>query len=107
MKKNHEEKQKYINAKERANKIWWFYVHLAAYIVVVVLLSYNLYIVEGPYTNNIISLNLSVLVAWTVFIIIHGINVFKEKQIFKQRWEDKKTEKYLKENRKDETTFWE
>ena len=76
------EKQQLRKAKDKVRKVKIFYIHLAGYIIAVALLLYNLYIVVGPYKNNIISLNLSILVAWTVFIIIHGINVFKEKQIY-------------------------
>tara|TARA_R110002049_G_scaffold295640_1_gene483120 strand:- start:38 stop:355 length:318 start_codon:yes stop_codon:yes gene_type:complete len=101
------EEQQFENAKNRIRKIWWFYVHLAGYIVFSSLLIYNLYIVEGPYKNNIISLNLSILVGWTVIIIVHGLTVFKGNKIFKKRWEDKKTEEFLKEKNKEETTFWE
>ncbi|WP_179352586.1 2TM domain-containing protein [Winogradskyella vidalii] len=98
--------QQLKKAKETLRRIKLFYIHLAGYIVVIALLLYNLYIVAGPYKNNIISLNLSVIVVWTVFIIIHGLNVFKDKQIFKKSWKDKKTEQFLK-NKKEETTFWE
>lgn len=106
MTKELKEKQQLINAKDKVRKIKIFYIHLAGYIIVVALLLYNLYIVAGPYKNNIISLNLSVLFAWTIFIIIHGLNVFKQKQIFKKSWEDKKTEQFLKD-KEEETTFWE
>ena len=100
------EKQQLRKAKDKVRKVKIFYIHLAGYIITVALLLYNLYIVVGPYKNNIISLNLSILVAWTVFIIIHGINVFKEKQIFRKSWEDKKTKDFLN-NKEEETTFWE
>ncbi|MBF8149424.1 2TM domain-containing protein [Winogradskyella sp. F6397] len=101
-----EEKQQLIRAKNKVRRIKLFYIHLACYLIAVALLLYNLYIVAGPYKNNIISLNLSVIVAWTVFIIIHGLNVFKNKKLFKKSWEDRKTEEFLK-NKEKETTFWE
>lgn len=97
-----------IEAKKRAKKSMIFYVHLVGYIIFVSLILYNFYILEeGPYKNNIISLNLSILFAWTVFIIIHGINVFKGKQIFKKSWEDKKLEEFLSEDEEIETKMWE
>jgi len=99
-------KQQLRKAKDKVRKVKVFYIHLAGYVVVVALLLYNLYIVAGPYKNNIISLNLSVLVGWTVFIIIHGLNVFKEKRIFKKSWVDKKTTQFLKD-KEEEKTFWE
>lgn len=107
MKKEIDEKQHVIKAKKRVRGVFLFYVHLAGYIVLVALLLCNLYIVEGPYKNNIISLNLSVIVAWSVFISIHGLNIFKGKQIFKKSWEDRKTEGFLKAKEEEKTTFWE
>ncbi|NRD19685.1 2TM domain-containing protein [Winogradskyella eckloniae] len=102
-----QEKEIYRKAKEKVRRVKIFYLHLALYLVVVALLLYNLYIVSGPYKNNIISLNLSVLVAWTVFISLHGINVFKRKQIFNKNWEDEKIKGFLKEEKEEESTFWE
>jgi len=104
---NFNKEQYLIEAKKSAKRNMLFYVHLVGYFIVVALLSYNLYIVEGPYTNNIISLNLSVLVAWTVFIILHGLNIFKGRKIFKKSWEEKKIKKFLKEDEEVETKLWE
>jgi len=107
MKKNIDKKQYLIESKKSARRIMIFYIHLVGYIVFVALLLYNLYIVEDYYKNSIISLNLSIIVAWSVFIIVHGLNVFKGKQIFKKDWEDRKTEAFLKNKDEIETTFWE
>ena len=101
-------KEQYLlETKKRAKRNMIFYLHLVGYFIVVALLLYNLYIVVGPYKNNIISLNLSILFAWTVFIVIHGVNVFKGKQIFKKSWEDKKTQEFLNEDDEVETKLWE
>ena len=108
MKKNIDEQQLFIRAQKRVRRLWIFYIHLASYIISVALILYNFYIIEeGPYKNNIISLNLSILVAWSVFVIIHGLNIFKEKKIFKKSWEDRKTEEFLKETNEVKTIFWE
>ena len=108
MKKNIDKKQLFMKAQKSVKRLWIFYIHLAGYIISVALILYNFYIIEeGPYKNNIISLNLSILVAWSVFIIIHGLNVFKGRQIFKKSWEDRKTEEFLKKEKEVETTRWE
>ncbi len=107
MKIKKEDKELFIKAQIKVRRIRMFYLHFALYIIVVALLMYNFYIVAGPYKNNIISLNLSVLVAWTVFIIVHGLTVFKGKQIFNKSWEDKKIKKFLNEEEDVERTFWE
>ncbi len=103
---NNQEEYRLVQAKKSVRRLKLFYIHLAGYIVVVALLSYNLYIVQGEYKNNIISLNLSVLVAWTVFICIHGWRVFKERKVFNKGWKDKKIQAFL--NKEDiETKMWE
>ncbi|WP_197429324.1 2TM domain-containing protein [Winogradskyella endarachnes] len=106
MNQNEKNKWQYNNAKEKVRKLKLFYLHLIGYFIGSALLLYNLYIVAGPYKNNIISLNLSILFFWTVLIIIHGLIVFKHKHIFKKSWEDKKTEQFLKE-KEEKTTYWE
>ncbi|WP_400079840.1 2TM domain-containing protein [Winogradskyella sp. R77965] len=108
MKHNIDEQRLLVKAKRKVRRVQIFYLHLAFYIIVVALLLFNLYIIEeGPYKNNIIALNLSILVAWTVFIIIHGLNVFKEKRIFKKSWEDKKVQEFLEKENDVKTTTWE
>jgi hypothetical protein len=108
MKKSTIEKQRLINAQKNLRRLKIFYIHLAGYIVFVALILYNFYIIEdGPYKNSIISLNLSLLVAWSIFILIHGLNVFKGQKIFKKSWEDRKIKGYLKEKGEEKTTFWE
>ena len=99
--------QRLQEAKRNVRRLKIFYIHLVGYIVLVALLCYNLYIVEGPYKNNIISLNLSILVSWTVFILLHAWRVFKERKIFKKSWEDKKIASYLEKDEIEETKMWE
>lgn len=103
---NKEDKERLLRAKKRVRLLKLFYIHLAGYIVSMSLMVYNLYIVEGEYKYNIISLNLSVIIVWTVFLIIHGLVVFKEKSIFNKNWEDKKIREYT-EQEETETQLWE
>jgi len=100
------QEKRLIKAKRQVQRIKMFYLHLALYSIVVALISYNFYILEeGPYTDNITALNISVVVLWTAFLGIHAWRVFKGKLLFNQRWEDKKIENIL--NEKNKTTFWE
>ncbi len=76
-------------------------MHLVGYIIIVMLLSYNLYIVGGEYKNFIIWLDLIVLVLWTIFILVHAWRVFKGRRLFKKSWEERKMKEYMdKEERK-------
>ncbi|WP_369994450.1 2TM domain-containing protein [Winogradskyella sp.] len=106
MKLPEDKEQRILQAKKKLRRLKLFYIHLAGYIVLVALLSYNLYIVEGPYKDNIISLNLSIIVAWTVIIIIHGFKVFKDRTLFNKNWEDKKLRKFTQEE-ETEKKMWE
>lgn len=105
--KKENEQQLLEEPKKRVHLLKIFYIHVVFYIIVVILLVYNLFIVAGPYANNIIALNTVVLVLWTAFICIHAWRVFKGKLLFNKKWEDRKTEEFLDENEEVETTFWE
>lgn len=107
MELNKDEKERFLKAKDKVRKIKIFYLHLVLYVIVVALISYNFYILEGPYKDNITAVNMSTLVFWTVFIVIHGMGVFKGRFLFKKSWEDKKIEEILNKKNKEETTFWE
>lgn len=107
MESHNTEEQKLLKVKKHLRQVKLFYIHFAGYLVVLALLLYNLYIVEGEYKNNIISLNLSVLVLWTVAILWHALKVFKERKVFKKSWEDKKIASYLEKDDAEETKMWE
>tara|TARA_R110000868_G_scaffold374257_1_gene638651 strand:- start:3478 stop:3798 length:321 start_codon:yes stop_codon:yes gene_type:complete len=97
---NLEEKHKnYIKAKEKVRHLKIFYMHLVGYFIIVALLLYNLYIVEGEYENFFIWFNSIILIAWTIFIIVHGWNVFKGRILFKESWEDRKLKEYLERDK--------
>lgn len=100
------EKQRFLKAQKKLKQLKVFYIHLAGYLVSLALMLYNLYIVSGPYKNNIISLNLSIIVVWTVLVLLHAWRVFKEKKAFKKSWEDEKIKRFLEEEGQ-ETKMWE
>ena len=105
---NAEKKQRYESARKRLRNIQIFYIHLAGYLVLVAAILYNFYVIEeGPYKSTITALNLSVLVGWTVFIILHAWRVFREKKFFKKEWEERKIKEYLQDQEDLETTMWE
>ena len=106
MSTNTDNKEIYKRAKDRVRKIKVFYIHLAGYLVVVGLILWNFYVIEegNSYKDNIMALNFSTLAAWTVFILIHAIVVFKPKLFFRKSWERKKMKEFL-EN--ENTSRWE
>lgn len=104
---NKDQNKQYIKAKKKFERLKIFYLHLVLYLIVVALLSYNFYIMEGPYVSIITGLNVTVLVLWTVFISLHAWRVFKGRLIFRKSWEDRKIDEFINEKDKEETTFWE
>ncbi|MCK8479521.1 2TM domain-containing protein [Psychroserpens algicola] len=106
---NNDENKRFLEAKRKVQKIKIFYLHVMLYLIVIALISYNFYILEGPYTDVITGLNISVIVFWTIFIVIHAWSVYKGRFLFNKSWEDKKIEKILEEKNKDEveTKIWE
>lgn len=99
MEASKEKNESYYKAKEKVKQIQIFYLHLVGYIIIVILLSYNIYIAEGEYKNFFIWLDTTFLVLWTIFIIIHGWRVFKGR-FFKKSWEDRKIQEFIEKDKK-------
>lgn len=97
--------EKYIKAKKKVRSIKVFYIHLAGYFILVALLLYNIYILEGEYKDFFLWFNLTFLVSWTIFIVIHGWCVFRGRIFFKKSWEDKKIKEFLE--KEEEVEMWE
>lgn len=100
-------KERYFKAKKKLHNIKMFYIHLAGYIVVVALLLFNIYILEesNPYTEFFMWFNSIMIVAWTIFIILHGRWALKGKTFFNKNWEEKKLKEFLDNENKNKTTW--
>ena len=93
---NQEDFQKqYLEAKKKVYNVKVFYIHLVGYFVVVALLLYNLYVMEGPHKDFFFWFDIIILLGWTAFISIHGWHVFKGRILFKKEWEQRKIQEYL------------
>ena len=102
------EKDRYLRAQRILKRRRIFMIHFAGYIVGIALIALNFYVLEeGPYKGTITALNLSIVGVWTVFIIIHGIDVYRKRSLNKLSWEEKKTEELLKKTEDHETQLWE
>ncbi len=106
MKPNTQDDRRLQFAKAHVRRIRTFYWHLIFYCVAVALIALNFYVLEGPYTSIITGLNITVLVLWTAAISIHAWRIYKGRILFRKSWEDKKTKKFMEEE-KVETTIWE
>ncbi|MEC3908298.1 2TM domain-containing protein [Tamlana sp. 2201CG12-4] len=102
MKTQEELDKSYIRAKEKVRHIKVFYVHLVGYIIVVLLLLYNLYIIDenNEYADFFTWFNSIIILAWTVFIFLHGRFALKGKQFFKKTWEERKLKAYMDKQEK-------
>jgi hypothetical protein len=108
METDHEKKQHYLRAKKKVRNIQLFYIHLAAYLLVVTFILINLYTIESEELKRTVTgVNVSSLILWAVFIALHGRRVFKGKILFKKSWEERKIHEILEENEEEETTLWE
>lgn len=95
MKTPNEKFESYLKAKAKVKQLKIFYIHLVGYIIVVMLLCYNLYIIEEvPSKNVILWLIYTTLITWSIFIITHARCVFKWR-LFKKSWEERKLKEYL------------
>ena len=108
MQPKQDEKELFLKAQKRVKQIKIFYWHLALYLIVMALILLNFYVMEeGPYVKPITGLNVSIIVLWSIAIIVNAIVVFRRKPIFNKDWEEKKIEEYLKDKHQEEQTFWE
>ncbi|SHH40316.1 2TM domain-containing protein [Winogradskyella jejuensis] len=101
MSNKEQEELYYIEAKKRVSQLKWFYIHLAAYLVVVTFVIWNLLIIEDtPYTDAILAINYSTVVIWGFFVVLNAIKVFKGRSLFNKKWEEKKIKEFMGENHK-------
>ena len=105
MKTPQEKKESLVRAKEKVRHLKIFYYHLVGYIILVLLLLYNLYIIDdnNTYADFFTWFNTIIILSWTIFIAIHAWNVFKGRLFFKKSWEEKKLKEYLEK----EDSTWE
>lgn len=102
MRTTHNDELRRDAAMKNLRRLKLFYIHLVGYIILVSLILYNLYSVQGEYKDNIIALNIITLVLWTLFISLHAWRVYKGRILFSKSWEEKKTDIYLNLNKRTE-----
>lgn len=100
-----EEDERQIKAKKMASQLKLFFLHLVAYLFLVILMLHNNYIMEdNAYANAINFVNIVVFIIWSVFIVIHGWRIYKARTVFKQQ-EDLKTTAVLEEDNEEDVTI--
>lgn len=92
-----EQKESLLRAKQKVKNLKLFYIHLVGYLILVLMLLYNLYIIDenNTYADFFTWFNTIMILSWTVFIALHAWNVFKGRLFFKKNWEERKLKEYL------------
>lgn len=100
---------KYQRARKRVTKVRRFYNHLAAYLIVNIVLI----LMQDKMTFILLSkrvfgspeilesINWDVFgtpIVWGIFLILHGIKVFGNFSLFGRNWEEKKIRQFLEED---------
>lgn len=97
--------EKYIKAKKKVRNLKVFYIHLVGYLILVALLLYNIYILEGEHKDFFLWFDLTVLVSWTIFIVFHAWSVYRGRIFFKKSWEERKIKEFI--DKEEEVEMWE
>lgn len=98
--------EKLKRAKKRVGQLKGFYVHLAVYIAVNLLIAGSMVIRSGWGTDPIhIWAILSTPVFWGIGLGFHALNVFGINGIFGRRWEERQIRKFMEEDRKKAEKF--
>lgn len=105
--KNKQPLSSYERAQKKVKDIKGFYVHLAVYvIVIIVVLSTrgkfmsidNTVFQNADYLNWIDWNVFGTPIIWGVFLVFHALNVFGKNPFFSKSWEERKIKKYMNES---------
>ena len=100
---NYNEDQSYLLAKKRVDELKKYYMHLAIYIVVnVIIFSFKVYddlqdgsTLQEAFTNY---LNYITLFFWGIGLLSHTFKTFGLHLFLGANWEQKKVDQYMKKN---------
>lgn len=93
-------------AKKRVEQIKGFYVHLAVYIVVNLVIVGSVLIQRGWQSDTMhIWATLSTPVFWGIGLAFHALHIFGINGILGRRWEEKQIRKYMEEDRREAEKF--
>ncbi len=102
--KNKETLTSYERARKRVDDIKGFYGHLAAYLIVnlVVLLARGRFMsIDNTIFQNSDYLNwidwnvFGTPIIWGIFLVVHGISVFGKNPFLGKAWEERQIKKYM------------
>ncbi|MGV3696567.1 2TM domain-containing protein [Flavobacterium sp.] len=84
-------------ARYRVNKMKRFYTHLFIYIIGIAIYVAKTYF-GAPFNFwPIQHINCFVMMVWTFFLIVQGLNLFVRENVFTAKWEQRKIQQYMNE----------
>ena len=102
MEKEFTKEQKYILARKRVEKISKFYKHLATYIIINIFLI--VIFIAGDMNDGdtfkealLDYHNYKICLYWGIAIVFQALNIYGLTLFMNKDWEEKKIEKYMKE----------
>ena len=100
------EKEKLKRAKKRVDQIKGFYVHLAVYIVVNLIIVGS-FMIRNGFGGEPVDFwgAFSTPVFWGIGLAFHGLHVFGIHGIFGPQWEERQIRKYMEEDRREAEKF--
>ncbi|MBT8274502.1 MAG: 2TM domain-containing protein [Bacteroidia bacterium] len=104
MEEKYTKKKKYVRAHKKVKALKNFYIHLCIFLIVnIINILLVLIILKDRNENFWIWMASTVLVTWSIVLIIEGWSIFGSHLLFKKSWEDRKIEEFMKE----EEQIWE
>lgn len=97
MERLNKEEIKLLEARKRMKEIKGFYIHLAVYIFINLIILIQFLLKIAPNSDQKTGLNFYTGILWGLVIIIHAISIFLPGII---NWERKKTEELMKKEQK-------
>lgn len=93
--------KKYYFAQKKLRALKNFYIHLCIFLIVnMINILMVLVVLKDRNENFWIWLASTVLVTWSIVIIIEGWSIFGSRMLFKKSWEDRKIKEYMEEDEK-------
>lgn len=101
MEKINQNSEQYQYAKNRVKKLKGFYIHLAVYIVINIMLIFGMFY-DQPFTSsNFWSFGtFSTAIFWGIGLIAHAASIFGKDLIFNKNWEERKIQEFMSQEKK-------
>ena len=107
---DYEKKKKMLRAKKQLDELKGFYIHLAVYLVVNLMIT-TVNIIGNMNHGNSFSEAFwefdvfSVWLFWGIGLLFHSFKVFSYNPFFNKDWEDRQIRKYMEKEKRDSEKY--